>query len=81
MRLLMTIAHQPDGRAVLPSTTQWGLPPFAPSTSALTVASKARSSSAWAASSARRSGGARSAKRTALLREAIAEILAIPPKK
>ena len=90
--LLLTIgaSTQTMGQ-FLPSTTQWGLPPFAPSTTAMTVAEQgslvfdlaANGEVVW-----RGIGESKikmeldQQKRTALLREAVAEILKrFPPKK
>jgi len=90
--LLLTIggSSQTMGQ-FLPSTTQWGLPPFAPSTTALTVAEQgslvfdlsANGEVVW-----RGIGEGKikmeddQQKRTALLREAVAEVLKkFPPKK
>ena len=90
--LLLTIgaSTQTMGQ-FLPSTTQWGLPPFAPSTTAMTVAEQgslvfdlsANGEVVW-----RGIGEGKikmeldQQKRTALLREAVAEVLKrFPPKK
>jgi Domain of unknown function (DUF4136) len=90
--LLMTIGSSTQTMGqFLPSTTQWGLPPFAPSTTAITVAEQgslvfdlsANGEVVW-----RGIGEAKikmeldQQKRTTLLREAVGEILKrFPPKK
>ena len=75
----------------LPSTTQWGLPPFAPSTTALTVAEQgslvfdlsANGEVVWRGiAEAKIKMELDQQKRAALLREAVGEILKrFPPKK
>ena len=90
--LLLTIGSSTQTMGqFLPSTTQWGLPPFAPSTTALTVAEQgslvfdlsANGEVVWRGiAEAKIKMELDQQKRAALLREAVGEILKrFPPKK